>query len=437
MNTVVKEKQVNVQELMAEIRAKVEASQGGNSGRFTAAKPSHSDAPVHSEELSYLNAHWSDWSQSPSITSHRKFFGPIIVKLKSKLVHLFWKYLLKDYFERERQFQMNLVRYLNNQAKYNDKRFGDLFWDVIKKVDADVEGLNERIDLANDNLSIETERAFRTRDEHRLDLEQQQVHIVSELASLRDLVKGIESILASATSSSKLEDSDPLEYLLLENRFRGSRELIGERNTSYLELFKGASKPIVDIGCGRGEFLAACKESNVKAIGIDFDQSMIDTCTSLGFDAKCSDAIKFLSEADENSFSGVIATQVVEHLSAANVSNLISEARRSLDAGGVLVLETINPTSVVALSSNFYKDPTHIKPIHPETLKFQLEVAGFSNVEIVYKSEFPDTAKLQKIQLGSKLPASSMHLVEHVNATIEQLNGILFGFQDFAVVGTK
>ncbi|MFN8392667.1 MAG: hypothetical protein U0136_20415 [Bdellovibrionota bacterium] len=101
---------------------------------------------IEFEELSYLNAHWNDWSNSEQLTSHRKIIGPFIVKAKQFILNVVWEHILKGYLDREKQFHMHLVRYLNESARYIDRRDHDIFWELVHKMDNDVSGLNERTD---------------------------------------------------------------------------------------------------------------------------------------------------------------------------------------------------------------------------------------------------------------------------------------------------
>jgi len=103
-------------------------------------------ALIHSEELNYLNENWSSWAFQSEITSHRRVVGPIIVKIKKFFITSIWNFVLRDYFERERNFQMNLVKHLNNSAKYVDERVEKIFWQLVEKVDQDIKGLNDRVD---------------------------------------------------------------------------------------------------------------------------------------------------------------------------------------------------------------------------------------------------------------------------------------------------
>ncbi len=152
-------KVINVEEVMQRIRSEVkEASSKGRSNlpRYTPANEFKQDdgtALIDYDELNFINAHWQDWSTIEDLSSHRKLLGPFIVKAKKFIVDLVMNTCLRGYFDRERQFHLNLVRYLNANARYVDNRDYKNFWQLVKKVDSDVSALNERMDRLYDQLS--------------------------------------------------------------------------------------------------------------------------------------------------------------------------------------------------------------------------------------------------------------------------------------------
>lgn len=110
-------------------------------------KIDNSEKPIlYSEELNYLNANWANFNPVASLSSHRRVIGPWIVRMKRLIIDFLWNNLFRSYFEHERDFNMQLVRHLNRSARYIDARDKEIFWQIIKKVDSDVEMLIERID---------------------------------------------------------------------------------------------------------------------------------------------------------------------------------------------------------------------------------------------------------------------------------------------------
>lgn len=214
-------------------------------------------------------------------------------------------------------------------------------------------------------------------------------------------------------------------YVAFEEVFRGSREDIKGRMRPYLDrlMLCGAGqsgKPILDIGCGRGEWLELLKERHLAAYGIDSNLMMVERARSLGLDAREADLIAHLRELPDESRSAVTAFHVVEHLGFGVLIDFLDEALRVLMPGGMLLLETPNPENLRVGANSFYNDPTHRNPIPPEPLRFLVDQRGFAEVEILRLHPFP---------LEEHLKAS--------NADTRRLNDFLFGPQDYAVIARR
>ena len=100
-----------------------------------------------------------------------------------------------------------------------------------------------------------------------------------------------------------------------------------------------------------------------------------------------------------------------------------------------MAFETINPGSVCALSSNFFRDPTHVWPLHPDTMRFMMEMHGIATQEVMLRSPYPDDVTLQPIRIQEYLPARWSSTLNAINANMDRLNSILFGHQDYCIVG--
>jgi len=241
----------------------------------------------------------------------------------------------------------------------------------------------------------------------------------------------------SAPADRPAPDLDAFKYLGFENEFRGSPEEIRRRLAEYLPRFDGRSD-ILEIGCGRGEFLDLLRERGVTARGLDLNDAMVQETRTRGLDAVRADALEYLRGLPDASIGGLFAAQVVEHLAPAYLERLIETAGHKIRPGGVIVLETINPTCWVAFFESYIRDLTHVKPIHPETLQFLVRASGFQQVAIEFKSPVPTAEKLAA--LPWTLPAGDetlQALVEHINAQAELLNRRLFGYQDYALIGER
>jgi 2-polyprenyl-3-methyl-5-hydroxy-6-metoxy-1,4-benzoquinol methylase len=212
-------------------------------------------------------------------------------------------------------------------------------------------------------------------------------------------------------------------YLTFEDRFRGTREDIKERLKTYLPYIEQAAEKnldasLLDLGCGRGEWLELLKERGYKAQGIDLNRVMTHQCTELGLDVIEADAIEFLIKQKENTYSVITGFHIVEHLPLKALIALLDEARRVLIPGGMIILETPNPENLIVGSCNFYTDPTHRTPIPPNPLKFFVEQRGFVDILIV---------RLHKVK--EVLPTGQA-LIDEV---IQRYNME----QDYAIIGYK
>jgi len=173
-------------------------------------------------------------------------------------------------------------------------------------------------------------------------------------------------------------------YVSFEDQFRGTREDIKARQSIYLPLIEQAKAgtdeaPVLDVGCGRGEWLELLKESGYVGKGVDRNRIMIQQCLELGLNVFQADLIEFLCNQEPNSFGAVTAFHVIEHLSLKTLITVLDESLRVLKPGGIVILETPNPENLIVGSYTFYSDMTHKNPLVPSSLHFLAEQRGFVN----------------------------------------------------------
>jgi glycosyltransferase involved in cell wall biosynthesis/SAM-dependent methyltransferase len=221
----------------------------------------------------------------------------------------------------------------------------------------------------------------------------------------------------------KSNDYDTL-YMQLEDQFRGTREDIMERQRVYLPIIRDAGagtedRPVLDLGCGRGEWLEILKEEGLIAKGVDINRSMILYCNKLGVEVFCDDLLKYISGLPSESLGAVTGFHIVEHLLFDKLIQLIDETVRVLKPGGVAIFETPNPENVMVGSCNFYLDPTHRNPLPSSLLKFLFGVKGLCRIEVINLHPYPDSFRLS----GSDLA--------------ERFNQLFYSSQDYAMIGWK
>lgn len=222
---------------------------------------------------------------------------------------------------------------------------------------------------------------------------------------------------------------DLLDYYDFENHFRGSVELIKQRQSMYLPYLIGKNN-VFDLGCGRGEFLSLMKENGIRAKGIDIFQGYVNLCREQGLDVIQGDGIEYLRNTDER-FDAIFVSQVVEHLDVNQIITLCKCAYDRLDDEGMLIIETPNPCCLSIFSNAFFIDPSHIKPVHPLTLGYFLEKSGF-NEKIVINTEAS--------KAGSGLPILNLDVkgnLHEYNEAISKLSQLIYGSQDYAIIAVK
>jgi O-antigen chain-terminating methyltransferase len=213
-------------------------------------------------------------------------------------------------------------------------------------------------------------------------------------------------------------------YIAFEDQFRGTNYQISQRLSIYLPFLENADiSPtddlIVDIGCGRGEWLSLLSENGYQAIGIDTNIIAIEHCQQLNFRAIHSDAVEYLKTLPDNSVAVVTGFHIIEHLPFDVLVKLLSEAYRVVRLNGLVIFETPNPSNVIVGSCNFYFDPTHLNPLPSLTTEFLVQYAGFSSVTIL------------------PLHPSTASVLAEESEVAQRFNEYFYGPMDYAIVGYK
>ncbi len=220
------------------------------------------------------------------------------------------------------------------------------------------------------------------------------------------------------------------DYFAFEARMRGPTADVRRRQEQYLEDFRGASS-VLDVGCGRGEFLGLLRSAGIAARGVDLDPEMVAFCRAEGLEVDEGEAVAHLEGLEDRSLDGIFAAQLVEHLPPPAIVRLLDLAAAKLVPDGVLVLETVNPLSFVALR-HYFADLTHVQPLVPETLELIARQSGFSRVETRFLNEPSAEERLSSLDLPPDvLPEPAREALER---NLARLNEVLFGPQDYALV---
>ena len=224
------------------------------------------------------------------------------------------------------------------------------------------------------------------------------------------------------------------DYYWFESTHRGDRALIKRRQQPYLEYFEGCAN-VLDVGCGRGEFLELLGEKEIGGYGIDIEGDSIQFCTDSGLRAEQAEALAHLAAIEDGSIDGVFISQVAEHMTPSELIELVGLAYRKMEPGGYVVVETPNPQCLLIFASFFYADLSHVQPIHPETMRFLLLSAGFRDVEIKLTNPVPRNQRLGKVVIQDIKPGETW--VDELNANVDKLNSVLFSYMDYAAIAQK
>jgi O-antigen chain-terminating methyltransferase len=215
------------------------------------------------------------------------------------------------------------------------------------------------------------------------------------------------------------QESAPLAMDLARftERFRGPEEHVKAGQRLYLPVFEGC-RSVLDIGCGRGEFLELMREAKIPTVGIDLSEESVATCRLKGLEAETADLFTYLAGLPEESLDGIFCAQVVEHLPPKRLPEMIQLCASRLTRYGVIAIETPNPECLAIFATHFYLDPTHARPVPHPLLAFYLEEYGVGILEV------------------RKL-APAVESMPSLASLPEAFRGAFFGGLDYAIVGKK
>jgi glycosyltransferase involved in cell wall biosynthesis/SAM-dependent methyltransferase len=423
------------------------------------AVPAGEGSAEHDELLSYEEAVELVRKRASAERGHSDLEVPAPISARDRLPHFTLpdpnlggraRASLKRTIARLTRWQLApLVRQLNETRGYLQERFAqddarrDETASQLAKLDSvdervadqetrtaelagSLQGLKQAFALQLDELRNQLDRLDHLRADDRAEL-------TSALARLR---AGRRSGAAPPPQPSPQGEGGPdLEafYEAHQDRFRGSRESVRQRLEIYLPHVKTVADPdhpVLDVGPGRGEWLALLGEHGIRAYGVDINAAFVAAAAETGLDVRLADGVEHLRGVSDGSLAAVTAFHVVEHIPLNALIELVDNALRALRPGGVLILETPNPLNLEVGASQFHLDPTHLRPIHPLFLEFVLENRGFADVRAVMVNA-PGEPPLEV-----QLPPDGM-AAGPVPRMAELLNKAFFVGMDYAVIGRR
>jgi len=271
--------------------------------------------------------------------------------------------------------------------------------DYLVSLERGISGLQERFWADMERVRLEYERI-----------------IQSELRTLRQRMFSHPPSPAAGLSAVP-QVAPPFDYQRFAEQFRGSEEYVRRGEEFYLPYFAGC-KRVLDIGCGRGEFLEAIRAQGIEGEGIDLSEECAAYCRAKGLNVQTADLFEFLAAQSEYAFDGIFSSQVVEHIDPMRLAEMIRLCASRLRRGGVLALETPNPECLAIFASHFYLDPTHRRPVPSALLSFYMVESGMGGMEVHPLSP----------------AAKSFPEIEALPAGFAQR---FFGGLDYAIIGRK
>lgn len=299
-----------------------------------------------------------------------------------------------------------------------------LFWDRIEGLAGDVRMMGYRYaeesrirDAAM--AALHQELAKRDRVIARL-----QGDLQFQRRRLNRLDRGGVSPPSTSSRTGKDSPGDDI-YLAFEERFRGPIGEIKNRLRPYLDKVRPClrelpGRPLLDVGCGRGEWLELLTECSIEAYGVDNNEHAVAFAARRGLQTRCADVLEHLATLPVGALGTITAFHLIEHLPLDVLRKFLDEARRTLVTNGLLMLESPNPESIKVSATTFHYDPTHLRPIPPQLAAFLVEQAGFVDVDVLRLNPYPDSS-----------------LVKEQSETAHRLNELMFGPQDYAVIARK
>jgi len=297
-------------------------------------------------------------------------------------------------FTRAAQSEKANERRLTQLAQSTELRLGELVNEtqaLAARVEQTTESTEQRLSLVaqsnesrlNEAIAEIRAQAFRL-DEVAKNVEQIRYRFAARPYMAKDVFGTADDLakpMGYGLDAAHLEDASALS-VQFSDLFRGTEPFIAERQRIYLPFFHG-HRQVVDLGCGRGEFLHLLAEAQIPAVGVELDSSLVQRLRAKGFEVVEADAIEYLQSLPECSLDGIFSAQVIEHVEPKQLTTLLSLAKTRLRPRGVFIAETVNPESFEALKT-FHVDLTHQKPIYPQVLLWLCQQAGFPTARIFY-----------------------------------------------------
>jgi 2-polyprenyl-3-methyl-5-hydroxy-6-metoxy-1,4-benzoquinol methylase len=311
----------------------------------------------------------------------------------------------------------NQISQIDDSLYQNSQELDQKIWNFRSDTQDKIETVSQRVTEID-------QRYLRQENYLRSDLVQQKRLLTLFLEEARKRLP--EPFTPQELQTFVLEEGQSLDalYVAFEEQFRGTEADIAQRLSVYLPYLESygirrGEDLVLDMGCGRGEWLELLKVNGYQAKGIDSNALVIDYCQQRQLLAERGDAIAYLQSLPAESVGGVSGFHIIEHLPFPVLVQFIDQIHRVLRPGGMVIFESPNPSNLIVGSWKFYFDPTHLNPLPSATSQFLVEYAGFTQVKVLNLHPAPDPP----------FPGDS--------DLVKRLNEYFYGPQDYAIIGLK
>jgi O-antigen chain-terminating methyltransferase len=372
--------------------------------------------------------HYSTVTSYFPLISRRRILGRFIVfakKVARKFIHVFLRWYIDPIMNRQSIFNKQMIELAQRSRE------------IFESQQQTLQDLQEQIHLSNRRQTeeIETLKQFsknlqdqmhvfnlQTAEAQRQssqNIQEQMSAIHIEITNANQFIDYIRAKMNLSADLELLNDSS-IDYMDFENTFRGSRDDIKAAQKYYLPYYelRGGGE-VLDIGCGRGEFLEIMFDNNIPAYGIDVYPPFVDFCKQRGFRVFEADALTYLHSLSDCSLGGIFMSQVAEHLQSDYMIALIKTAYLKLKPGCHFIIETPNPEALITYR-DFYIDFGHMKPVHYHAMEYLLKSAHFQHVE----------------RYNPPRSDRRIHLLNN-ERDISILNDFIFSYMDYGVIARK
>lgn len=370
--------------------------------------------------------------------SPRRIIGRLIDKVKNKFYYEI-QHFIGAIISRQQELNKHSANAINKLVIQQEELHHQIQSNAqqVRQVQQSINDVAQELSQLTQQLhkSIQTQRITNSQFTEDLNSHQQEVgqlsvqlqQLTHKQQQLQSQTENLQNQLVSEVQNLNYPSLD-FDYIGFERQFYGNHQSLQAKHAHYLPYFKDCQN-ILDIGCGSGAFLSLLQQHGISGQGIDSNPQVIKDCQQHDIQVTQASANEFLQQQPDQHFDGISCFHMIEHLQPQDFLEFLQLCYRKLKPGAHLLLETPNTEMLGVFNKGFFMDLTHIRPVHPQTVKFLLQDLGFNSIQTKTLSQLPDGDRLDL------LPENDQNAT--INQNINKLNQTLFGNQDVAIIAQK